>query len=191
MKLASFALLLLPALAACTAETNAPSSEPTGTAQSRATFSFSPTDVFAKRMPVGAGCGETNVAFSDADLFSLQPVNAASPHGVSSIAVSFKRTVTKDVALDLTLGGPVGGATFENAAHASSPDDKTGVGVVVFAKPNTPEKKLSKATVTMTDVPAKDGDVTSAHVVLDFEDGDVLDETFSGSLVSYEGACGG
>jgi hypothetical protein len=185
MNLRSFLFLLL--LPACGAEpSNIPLSEATGNAQSRATFDFTPTAVEARRMPVAAGCGEKNAPFTDDDIFSLQPIDGDAPYGVKSIAVSFHRTVVKGVALDLTLGAPVRGATFSGAEHASSPDEDTGVGLVVFGNPNS---SLSKATVTMTDVPAKDGDATSAHVILEFADGDVLDESFTGSLESYEGAC--
>jgi hypothetical protein len=179
-----FLLLLLPA---CAAEpSDLLGAETTGKAESRATFAFSPTAVHARRMPVHAGCGEQNAPFTDDDLFSLQPVSSDAPYGVTSIAVSFQRTVKKDVALDLTLGGPVRGATFSGAEHASSPDEDTGVGLVVFGNPNS---ALAKATVTMTDVPTKDGETTSAHVTLEFADGDVLDETFTGTLVSDQGAC--
>jgi len=187
-------LVLLPVLQACSAETTTnpgEASEPTGTSQSKSTFAFVPDQVLATRTPFHANCLEKNAAFSDDDLFNLQPVEAAAPKNVSSIAISFQRTVTKSSTLDLVLGGPVRGATFENAEHAHSADETTGADVVVFFKAGSTPKKLSKASVTITDVPAKEGDPTTAHVTLEFADGDVLDETFTGALKSYDGACGG
>jgi hypothetical protein len=176
-------------LLACGADQSSTANEPTGQAQARATFAFVPDQVVATRTPFLAGCLGANVPFSDDDLFSLQPVEQASPQTVRSIAITFKRTVTKNAALDLALGGPVRGATFENADQAQSPDEKTGVGLIVSLKDGSPAKPLSAAKVTVTDVPTKDGEPMSAHVTLEFTDGDVLDQTFTGKLSSYEGSC--
>jgi hypothetical protein len=56
----------------------------------------------------------------------------------------------------------------------------------------TPAKSpLAKARVTVLAVATKDGEPLAARVELDFADGDVLDATHMGRLVSYESACGG
>lgn len=148
----------------------------------------------ASRMPVNAGCNEVNASFSDEDFFALQAVAAAGSGNIQSIAINFHRTVAVGTALSL-VDGPGGGATFQGARQAHSPDLKTGVDLVVFAPPadSAPSlpamSVLEHATVTMLQLPAKDGERTSARVELHFADGGVLEATFSAPLVSAKGGC--
>jgi hypothetical protein len=143
---------------------------------------------------VHARCDEANPLFTDDDLFTLQPLQEDGASKVRSIAINFRRTVTTSGPLAL-VDGPGGPATFDGARQAHSPDQKTGVELVVFASPQQPGaapaslSPLEQATVTMLQVPAKDGEPITARVELHLADGGVLDMTFSAPLVSYKGAC--
>jgi len=190
------ALLIVPALflMACSADTTSSTSDGTRdtTAEEQSTVTFQPDQTQATRSPSSfANCGGAPAPFSDGDIFSLQPVRTSLPaQKVKSIALTFTRLVERNVPLALDLGGPVRGATFENAEHAQSSDEKTGVGLVAFRPDGAPSDALTSATVTVIDVATKDGEPLTARVDLHFASGDVLLQTFTGTLASYANGCG-
>lgn len=163
---ASFIPLLL-SLAAC--------ASPAEGDTRQSTFAFTPDEVTALREPTNAPCGVNDTPYEDADVFVLRPSDNDASAKVSAIALRFGRTSPKSS--DLVVDG----------RYASSSGD--GVFLEIGVPPAATDKRLASAKVIVGDLPAKDGDVLSARVVLEFADGDVLAETISAPVKSAFGPC--
>jgi hypothetical protein len=178
-----------------------PPSDP-NTVNPGSTLHFDVSELSAQRYP--STCGVQNPPFTKDDLFSLNAVGPKTPPTPwPMMAFTLHPNVVVGQAYSLTLAPwqplttPVvqdaGGVTIvnENEESGTVPDHS-----VEFAFGRGSNQSMldpnafDHATVTVLAFPTKDGDPLTLRLQLHFTDGQTLDQTFSGPLVSTYGGCG-
>jgi len=141
-------------------------------------------------------CGTPNPPFSPTDSLAMNVVGPATQAPYSTIFLEIKLTAAVGVPVALDLDpwapkpGPVVWQDDAGAAHIdSNPEDAhsaDGLIHLTFDRGVDPTMldaaAFDQATITIVAMPAKDGDVLSARVQLNFADGHTLDQTYSGPV---------
>jgi hypothetical protein len=157
------------------------------------TIAFTPTQVDVARYP--AVCGIMNPPFMDGDLYSMDIIGSMAQAPYDELSISFPSPVmvgtpmTPAVQPFSTMGTELGGGPWYAAQTAQGSDinfsyiqgsDPTEIDTGAF----------DSVTITILAMPMKDGNPLTIHLRIHFVDGLVLDETYSGPLVSGWSGCG-
>jgi hypothetical protein len=138
------------------------------------TFAFTADEATAFREPTNAPCGVNDTPYENVDTFDLRLTDKDANAKVSAIAFRFRATSTGIATLD---------------AHGMRASDGDAMLLQVGVPAGAPEKPLANAKVVIGAPPAKDGDALSVHLIVEFADGDFLNESISTPVKSAFGSC--
>jgi hypothetical protein len=155
------------------------------------TIAFDPGAVETKRYPTP--CGTPDAPFMDGDLFSvgIVPSGPATPYGLLSVTYNSPQPVGVPTALTvspLVANGSQSGTTVYPVQTAKSGSislvysQGTGTGAIDTGA-------FDSVGFTLLAMPAKDGDPLTVRLQIHFADGKVLDETYSGAVVTDTAGC--
>jgi hypothetical protein len=132
--------------------------------------------VVATRVP--GACGVTEPPFSSKDDFVLEVTGDSKKPTIGELTVKLAAEVATGTPIELALAGETAGVEA-----AASPDGTVQVSLTLeVGEREIGSSRVASVVVTVDSMPATDGQLLSAEVVIDFVDGDEVDQTYSAPL---------
>jgi hypothetical protein len=175
--------------AACSSGSSSP---PPVVVNPGSTLTFSPTTIYAWRVP--AACGVANPPYGPGDIYSLQAVGAQVQGPRTGFAVMMPQAVAAGTSYDLV---PAAVVTIQNPQSISrtqnaSPPDGALYFQFSWSEADLGEidpNPLDHVGITVVAFPSADGDPLTVHYVLHFTDQQTLDVTISGASATQPVGC--
>jgi hypothetical protein len=162
------------------------------------TVGFTPSSVTALRF--ASACGVASPPFQNGDIFSLSVLGskAKTPYDALTVDITSPSPAVVGQRLSLTVnpynpnglcGGPFGGPmTCYGGQNANA-----GTLTFAYSQGANPSEidtgAFDVATITVVNMPTKDGEPLTVRIQLHFVDGRVMDETFSAPLSTEAAGC--